>query len=141
MAPLRSQIFDMLKREHSACKMSYWYGARSLREMFYTEEFDELAAAHDNFEWHVALSDPLPEDNFDGHTGFIHQVVYDQYLKDHPNPEDCEYYLCGPPPRSCRCLKIWVSSPKISFSMTSAADRGLRTSVEQAQILSPGFGC
>ncbi len=106
MAPLRSQIFDELKRKNSACKMSYWYGARSLREMFYTEEFDELAARHDNFEWHVALSDPLPEDNFEGHVGFIHQVVYDNYLKDHPSPEDCEYYLCGPPPMTAAVLQM-----------------------------------
>ena len=77
--------------------VSFWYGARSLREMFYVEEFDALAAENDNFEWHVALSDPLPEDNWDGHTGFIHQVVQDNYLKDHPAPEDCEYYICGPP--------------------------------------------
>ena len=98
MAPLRSQIFDELKRKQKNVKMSYWYGARSLREMFYAGEFDALAAEHENFQWHVALSDPLPEDDFQGHVGFIHQVVYDNYLKDHPNPEDCEYYLCGPPP-------------------------------------------
>lgn len=106
MAPLRSQIFDELMAKHSDVKMSYWYGARSLREMFYTEEFDELAAKHDNFEWHVALSDPLPEDNFEGHVGFIHQVVLDNYLKDHPSPEDCEYYLCGPPPMTAAVLQM-----------------------------------
>ncbi len=98
MAPLRSQIFDELKRRGRTTKMSYWYGARSLREMFYVEEFDELAKAHPNFEWHVALSDPLPEDDWNGHLGFIHQVVLDHYLAEHPAPEDCEYYLCGPPP-------------------------------------------
>ena len=98
MAPLRSQIFDELKRRDRKTKMSYWYGARSLREMFYVEEFDELAKEHSNFEWHVALSDPLPEDDWSGHLGFIHQVVLDNYLADHPAPEDCEYYLCGPPP-------------------------------------------
>ncbi len=106
MAPLRSQIFDELKRNGRQTKMSYWYGARSLREMFYTEEFDELAEQFDNFEWHVALSDPLPEDNFDGHIGFIHQVVFDNYLKDHPSPEDCEYYLCGPPPMVAAVLQM-----------------------------------
>lgn len=106
MAPLRSQIFDELKRRNSTCRMSYWYGARSLREMFYAEEFDDLAAKHDNFEWHVALSDPMPEDNFKGHTGFIHQIVYEEYLKDHPAPEDCEYYLCGPPPMVAAVLKM-----------------------------------
>lgn len=106
MAPLRSQIFDELLRKHSTTKMSYWYGARSLREMFYNEEIDKLAAEHDNFEWHVALSDPLPEDNFDGHIGFIHQVVLENYLKDHPAPEDCEYYLCGPPPMTAAVLQM-----------------------------------
>ena len=106
MAPLRSQIFDELKRNGRTTKMSYWYGARSLREMFYVEEFDDLAEEFDNFDWHVALSDPLPEDNFDGHIGFIHQVVFDNYLKDHPAPEDCEYYLCGPPPMTAAVLQM-----------------------------------
>jgi len=95
MAPMRSHIFDQLRRLKSKRKMSFWYGARSLREMFYTEDFDELAAENDNFEWHVALSDPQPEDNWEGYTGFIHQV--ENYLKDHPAPEDCEFYMCGPP--------------------------------------------
>lgn len=106
MAPLRSQLFDELKRNNSTARLSFWYGARSLREMFYTEDFDELASEFDNFEWHVALSDPMPEDKFDGYTGFIHQVVYDNYLKDHPNPEDCEYYLCGPPPMVAAVLSM-----------------------------------
>jgi len=97
MAPMRSHLFDQLKRLHSKRKISFWYGARSLREMFYAEEYDQLAAENDNFEWHVALSDPQPEDNWDGLTGFIHNVLYEQYLKDHPAPEDCEYYMCGPP--------------------------------------------
>jgi Na+-transporting NADH:ubiquinone oxidoreductase subunit F len=78
-------------------KMSFWYGARSKREMFYVDHFDKLAKKNDNFEWHVALSDPQPEDNWDGDTGFIHNVVLENYLKDHPSPEDVEYYLCGPP--------------------------------------------
>jgi Na+-transporting NADH:ubiquinone oxidoreductase subunit F len=106
MAPLRSQIFDELKRKQSSYPMTFWYGARSLREMFYVEDFDSLAREHDNFRWHIALSEPLPEDNWTGHVGFIHQVVYDQYLKDHPNPEDCEYYLCGPPPMIAAVLKM-----------------------------------
>lgn len=106
MAPLRSQIFDELKRRKRTTPMSYWYGARSLREMFYTEEFDQLAADFDNFQWHVALSDPLPDDNWTGHQGFIHKVVFDQYLKDHPSPEDCEYYLCGPPPMVAAVLQM-----------------------------------
>jgi Na+-transporting NADH:ubiquinone oxidoreductase subunit F len=106
MAPMRSQIFDELKRKHSAASMSFWYGARSLREMFYVDDFDNLAAEFSNFEWHAALSEPLPEDNWTGHTGFIHQVVYDRYLKDHPAPEDCEYYLCGPPPMVAAVLQM-----------------------------------
>jgi Na+-transporting NADH:ubiquinone oxidoreductase subunit F len=97
MAPMRSHIFDQLKRLGSKRKMTYWYGARSLKEMFYVEDFDALQEEFDNFTWHVALSDPQPEDNWTGLTGFIHQVVYDHYLKDHPAPEDCEYYMCGPP--------------------------------------------
>jgi Na+-transporting NADH:ubiquinone oxidoreductase subunit F len=96
MAPMRSHIFDQLKRIHSKRKMTFWYGARSKREIFYQDEFDELARKNDNFEWHVALSEPLPQDNWDGKTGFIHQVLHDSYLKDHPAPEDCEYYICGP---------------------------------------------
>jgi len=97
MAPMRSHIFDQLKRLHTKRKISFWYGARSLREMFYNEEYDQLAAENDNFEWHVALSDPQPEDNWTGLTGFIHNVLYEEYLKNHPAPEDCEYYMCGPP--------------------------------------------
>lgn len=97
MAPLRSHIFDQLLRLQSQRRISFWYGARSRREMFYVEEFDRLQAEHPNFRWQVALSDPQPEDDWQGATGFIHQVVYDRYLKDHPAPEDCEYYLCGPP--------------------------------------------
>ena len=97
MAPMRSHIFDQLKRLKSQRKISFWYGARSKREMFYVEDFDGLAAENDNFEWHCALSDPLPEDNWEGKTGFIHNVLYESYLKDHEAPEDCEYYMCGPP--------------------------------------------
>jgi Na+-transporting NADH:ubiquinone oxidoreductase subunit F len=97
MAPMRSHIYDQLKRLHSKRRMSFWYGARSLREAFYVEEFNELAAQHENFSWHLALSEPLPEDNWEGPVGFIHEVLYEHYLKDHPAPEDCEYYLCGPP--------------------------------------------
>jgi Na+-transporting NADH:ubiquinone oxidoreductase subunit F len=97
MAPMRSHIFDQLKRLRSKRTISFWYGARSLRETFYREEFDELAASHENFSWHLALSEPLSEDNWTGLTGFIHTVLYEHYLKDHPAPEDCEYYLCGPP--------------------------------------------
>jgi len=97
MAPMRSHIFDQLRRLDSKRRISFWYGARSLREAFYVEEFDELAQQHENFSWHLALSDPLPEDNWTGPVGFIHTVLYEHYLKDHAAPEDCEYYLCGPP--------------------------------------------
>ena len=97
MAPMRSHIFDQLKRLKSKRKMSFWYGARSKREMFYVEDFDGLAAENDNFVWHTALSDPQPEDNWEGYTGFIHNVLYENYLKDHEAPEDCEFYMCGPP--------------------------------------------
>ena len=97
MAPMRSHIFDQLKRLHTTRKISFWYGARSMREAFYVEEYDKLQAENPNFTWHLALSDPLPEDNWTGPTGFIHNVLYENYLKDHPAPEDCEFYMCGPP--------------------------------------------
>ncbi len=97
MAPLRSHTFELFKNLHTDCKVSYWYGGRSVRELFYIDEFEELEKKHDNFSMHIALSDPLPEDNWTGLTGFIHQVLHDEYLSKHPAPEDCEYYICGPP--------------------------------------------
>ena len=97
MAPMRSHIFDQLRRIKTDRKISFWYGARSLREVFYAEEFDQLAKENPNFQWHLALSEPLPEDNWKGYTGFIHNVLNEQYLKSHAAPEDCEYYMCGPP--------------------------------------------
>lgn len=106
MAPMRSHIFDQLRRLKSDRKMSFWYGARSKREMFYVEDFDELAAENENFQWHVALSDPQPEDNWEGPVGFIHNVVLENYLRDHPAPEDCEYYLCGPPMMNAAVIKM-----------------------------------
>jgi Na+-transporting NADH:ubiquinone oxidoreductase subunit F len=106
MAPMRSHIFDQLRRINSDRKMTFWYGARSLREMFYVEDFDELQAENENFKWHVALSDPLPEDNWEGYTGFIHNVIYENYLKDHSAPEDCEYYMCGPPMMNAAVIKM-----------------------------------
>ena len=106
MAPMRSHIFDQLKRLHSTRKISFWYGARSLREMFYDEEFEQLARDNPNFTFHVALSDPLPEDNWTGHTGFIHNVLYENYLRDHPAPEDCEFYMCGPPVMNAAVIKM-----------------------------------
>ena len=106
MAPMRSHIFDQLIRKHSTRKISFWYGARSLKEMFYKEEFDELAAKNENFKWHLALSEPQPEDNWTGLTGFIHQVLLDEYLAEHPAPEDCEYYMCGPPMMNAAVIKM-----------------------------------
>ncbi len=97
MAPLRSHIFDLFKRLKTERKVSFWYGGRSMKEVFYQEEFEDLAEKHDNFTFHLALSEPLPEDNWEGYTGFIHLVLYEHYLKDHPAPEDIHYYICGPP--------------------------------------------
>jgi Na+-transporting NADH:ubiquinone oxidoreductase subunit F len=106
MAPMRSHIFDQLKRLSSRRKITFWYGARSAKEAFYQEEFDELQERHDNFRWTLAMSDPLPEENWEGPTGFIHQVAHDMYLKDHPAPEDVEYYICGPPLMLQACRKM-----------------------------------
>ncbi len=97
MAPLRSHIFDLFKAKETKREVSFWYGGRSMKECFYLEEFDELEKKHENFSFHLALSDPLPEDNWTGSTGFIHLVLLDEYLKSHPAPEDINYYLCGPP--------------------------------------------
>ena len=101
-----AHIFDQLKRLKSKRKISFWYGARSLREAFYVEEFDQLAKENPNFTWTLALSDPLPEDNWKGPTGFIHNVLYENYLKDHPAPEDCEFYMCGPPVMNAAVIKM-----------------------------------
>ena len=97
MAPLRSHIFELFKNPKTGRKVTYWYGGRSLRELFYIDEFRALEKEFPNFTFNLALSEPLPEDNWTGYTGFIHQVVIDNYLKDHPAPEDIEYYFCGPP--------------------------------------------
>jgi Na+-transporting NADH:ubiquinone oxidoreductase subunit F len=106
MAPMRSHIFDQLKRLKSARRISFWYGARSLREVFYADEFDQLQSEHANFEWHLALSEPTIEDCWMGHCGFIHQILFDNYLANHPAPEDCEYYICGPPLMSVAMLNM-----------------------------------
>ncbi len=106
MAPMRAHIFDQLLRRHSERRMSFWYGARSLKEVFYKEEFDQLAADNPNFEWHLALSEPQPEDNWSGYSGFIHRVLQNEYLAAHEAPEDCEYYLCGPPMMNSAVLKM-----------------------------------
>jgi Na+-transporting NADH:ubiquinone oxidoreductase subunit F len=97
MAPMRSHIFDQFRRIKTDRKVTFWYGARSKREMFYVEDFDTIQSENENFKWHVALSEPQEGDDWDGYTGFIHNVLFEEYLKSHPNPEDCEYYLCGPP--------------------------------------------
>lgn len=106
MAPLRSHIFELFKQLHTKRKVSFWYGGRSLRELFYVEQFRQLEAEHPNFSCHVALSEPLADDNWTGYTGFIHQVLYDNYLAEHPAPEDLEYYICGPPLMLQACLKM-----------------------------------
>ena len=106
MAPMRSHIFDQFHRLHTSRKVSYWYGARSLREAFYIDDFDAIAKQHDNFDWHLALSEPLPDDKWTGDTGFIHQVVLENYLAAHPAPEDIEYYLCGLPLMLKACMDM-----------------------------------
>lgn len=106
MAPLRAHLSHLFETEHTARKISYWYGARSRQELFYEDIFENLAQAHPNFAFHLALSAPLPEDKWTGHTGFIHEVVLDQYLASHPNPKTVEYYLCGPPMMIKACTKM-----------------------------------
>ncbi|WP_127956982.1 NADH:ubiquinone reductase (Na(+)-transporting) subunit F [Serratia microhaemolytica] len=106
MAPMRSHIFDQLKRLKSKRKISFWYGARSLREMFYQDDFNQLQAENENFTWNIALSEPQPEDNWTGYTGFIHNVLLENYLKNHPAPEDCEFYMCGPPMMNAAVIKM-----------------------------------
>jgi len=105
MAPMRAHIFDQLLRLNTNRKISFWYGGRNQRELFYVDEFDKLAAEHPNFEWHVALSDQNIE-GWTGYTGFIHNVLYDNYLKDHPAPEDCEFYMCGPPMMNAAVIRM-----------------------------------
>ncbi|NOY29061.1 MAG: NADH:ubiquinone reductase (Na(+)-transporting) subunit F [Planctomycetes bacterium] len=97
MAPLRSHIFELFRNLHTGRKVSYWYGGRSMRELFYVDHFREIEKEFPNFKFHIALSEPQPEDNWEGYTGFIHQVLHDHYLSDHAAPEDVEYYICGPP--------------------------------------------
>jgi Na+-transporting NADH:ubiquinone oxidoreductase subunit F len=106
MAPMRSLILDQLERVGTQRRLSFWYGARSVREIFYDDLFTRLAAEHDNFEWHVALSAPTREDRWAGDSGFIHQVLYLNYLQNHPAPEDLEYYICGPPVMVAACRKM-----------------------------------
>ncbi|MCG8597141.1 MAG: NADH:ubiquinone reductase (Na(+)-transporting) subunit F [Kiloniellales bacterium] len=123
MAPMRSHIFDQLMRIRTKRKITFWYGARSRREMFFVDDFDRLQAENENFKWYVALSDPQPGDDWDGDTGFIHNVLYQNYLKDHPAPEECEYYVCGPP-----------------IMNTSVIDMLLDLGVEREDIMLDDFG-
>ena len=106
MAPLRSHIFELFKNRKTNRKVSYWYGGRSLRELFYIDHFRGIEEEFPNFKFNIALSEPKPEDNWDGYVGFIHQVVLENYLKDHPAPEDIEYYLCGPPMMNAAVFKM-----------------------------------
>jgi Na+-transporting NADH:ubiquinone oxidoreductase subunit F len=106
MAPMRSHIFDQFHRINTDRKVSFWYGARSLREAFYIDHFDKIAEENPNFEWHLALSDPVEEDNWEGYTGFIHQIVLDNYLSEHESPEDVEFYMCGPPMMNVACINM-----------------------------------
>jgi len=106
MAPMRSHIFDLYKTKKTNRKSTFWYGGRSLRELFYVDEFKELEEKNPNFKFNIGLSEPVPEDNWKGYTGFIHQIVMDEYLKNHPEPEEIEYYLCGPPMMNDAVLKM-----------------------------------
>ncbi len=106
MAPMRSHIFDLFDTKKTKRKATFWYGGRSKRELFYRDHFEKIENENPNFKFNVALSEPLKEDNWDGYTGFIHQVIYDNYLKNHPEPEDIEYYLCGPPMMNDAILKM-----------------------------------
>ncbi len=106
MAPMRSHLFDLFHTQKTDRKVSFWYGARSKREMFYDEQFKDIEKDFPNFTYRVGLSDPQPEDNWDGYVGFIHQVLLDNYLSNHPAPEDIEYYLCGPPMMNSAVFKM-----------------------------------
>jgi Na+-transporting NADH:ubiquinone oxidoreductase subunit F len=106
MAPMRSHIFDQFMTRHTKVPVTFWYGARSKREIFYEEDFEKIEKDNKNFEFHIALSEPKPEDNWKGYVGFIHQVIYDNYLKMHDSPEDIEYYLCGPPVMNAAVFKM-----------------------------------
>ena len=103
MAPMRSHLFHLFQTLKTGRKVSFWYGARSVREMFYDEHFKEIERKFPNFSYNVALSEPMEEDNWSGHTGFIHQVLYDEYLENHEDPTEIEYYMCGPPPMINAC--------------------------------------
>lgn len=106
MAPMRSHIFDLFKTHHTTRKATFWYGARAIKDLFYMDEYEEIAKNNPNFEYNVALSAPDEGDNWTGYTGFIHDVIYNNYLKNHKEPEEIEYYLCGPPPMIAAVIKM-----------------------------------
>lgn len=119
MAPMRSHIFDLFHTKKTNRKTTFWYGGRSKRELFYVEDFSKIENEFDNFKFHIGLSEPKPEDNWEGKVGFIHNVIYENYLKNHPEPEEIEYYLCGPGPMLDACMKmldsLGVPPENISF--------------------------
>ena len=123
MAPMRSHIFDQLKRINTNRKMTFWYGARSLREMFYDDEFKDLEKDNENFSYHVALSEPLPEDNWEGMKGFIHQCLLENYLKNHEDPTEVEYYICGPPMMN-QCVMDMLDNLGVEKEMIAFDDFG-----------------
>jgi Na+-transporting NADH:ubiquinone oxidoreductase subunit F len=106
MAPLRSHVFELFKNLKTGRKVSYWYGGRSMRELFYVEHFRAIEKEFPNFKFNIALSEPLPEDNWTGYKGFIHKVLYDEYLSKHASPEDIEFYICGPPMMNSAVFKM-----------------------------------
>ena len=106
MAPMRSHIFHLFHTEKTRRKATFWYGGRSLRELFYVDDFKAIEKTFPNFSFHLGLSEPLPEDNWNGNVGFIHQIVLDNYLSKHPEPEEIEYYLCGPPQMNDAVFKM-----------------------------------
>jgi Na+-transporting NADH:ubiquinone oxidoreductase subunit F len=106
MAPMRSHIFHLFQTEKTKRKATFWYGGRSMRELFYMDDFEKIQSENPNFTFHVALSEPKQEDNWTGYTGFIHQVILDNYLKQHPEPEEIEYYICGPPMMNAAIFKM-----------------------------------
>ena len=124
MAPMRSHIFDQLKTINTDRRITFWYGARSKREMFYDDEFKELEKNNENFSYHVALSEPLDEDNWDGYVGFIHQVLLEKYLNNHEDPTEIEYYLCGPP-IMLKCMKDMLHEIGVEPNMIRADDFGI----------------
>lgn len=123
MAPMRSHILDLFLTKHTDRKVSYWYGGRSLRELFYIDDFRKIEEENPNFKFNIALSAPLPEDNWTGYVGNIHEVLLENYLKNHSEPEEIEYYLCGPPMMTAAVLKM-LDSLGVPKEMISFDDFG-----------------